>query len=410
MAKKNNRNNKSKGAKQTTQAPMTIQQPKPNYNPSVQDARYITNLNPVGSPEFNRLNEQLGGNYDGGGWVTWNKNMGPGDSGMLASDDFMRAFARANAYREMNNIGLMNRGSVESDAAKFQAQQQLPSAAMQKQPNKTKQNQSGGLRSAIRSAGTNISRQEMKSLLDAAGGDSRKLVSAIATVQANRPKEKAPAVNAGAANLLINNAPMFGTFGDSPLAQQLQSMAGTSAGPTIQGQQTPAMPGTGKLATGMQIGPRGNVRVGRREAAMPSQVQTQAAPVDTGVSAAVDQGYGDMTGFDMYGGISAEDQAYLDLISNLGGMFSSQMNAYQQQMANQMDMFNQFALSQNQEPMRMYGAGQNYNIDAVRAAQRNRPTNASYLRNAMGISSTPNTLSSGMGIGSALGTLGGVVI
>jgi len=330
---------------------------------------------------------------------------------MLASDDFMRAFAQANAYREMNNIGLMNRGSYESDAAKFLAQQQqLPSAAMQGQPTKTKQNQSGGLRSAIRSAGTNISRQEMKSLLDAAGGDSRKLVSAIATVQANRPKEKAPAVNAGAANLLIKRAPMLGTFGDSPLAQQLQSMAGTSAGPTIQGRQTPAMPGTGKLATGMQIGPRGNVRVGRREAAMPSQVQTQAAPVDTGVSAAVDQGYGDMGGFDMYGDTSAADQAYLDLIYGLGDMFSSQMNAYQQQMANQMDMFNQFALSQNQEPMRMYGAGQNYNIDAVRAAQRNRPTSASYLRNAMGISSTPNALSSGMGIGSALGTLGGVVI
>jgi hypothetical protein len=129
MTKKNNRNNKSKGAKQTTQAPMTIQQPKPNYNTSSQDARYITDLNPVGSPEFNRWNEQLGGNYDGGGWVTWNKNKGPGDSGMLASDDDMRAFARANAYREMNNIGLMNRGSVESDAAKFQAPGTTPSGS-----------------------------------------------------------------------------------------------------------------------------------------------------------------------------------------------------------------------------------------------------------------------------------------
>lgn len=101
--------------------PTLSQQPMPSYNPSVQNARYITDLNPVGSPEFNRWNEKLGGNYDGGGWVTWNKNFGPGDSGMLASDDEMRAFARANAYREMNNLGLMNRGSIESDAAKFQA-------------------------------------------------------------------------------------------------------------------------------------------------------------------------------------------------------------------------------------------------------------------------------------------------
>ena len=126
MAPKNrNRNrNRNKGVNKPVQAPATVQQPMPSYNQSMQDARYITNLNPVGSPEFNRWNEKLGGNYDGGGWVTWNKNKGPGDSGMLASDDDMRAFARANAYREMNNIGLMNRGSVESDAAKFQAPSQ----------------------------------------------------------------------------------------------------------------------------------------------------------------------------------------------------------------------------------------------------------------------------------------------
>ena len=118
--RRNNQRNNKTPAKAAAPAPK-VQQPMPSYNPSTQNARYITDLNPVGSPEFNRWNEKLGGKYDAGGWVTWNKNAGPGDSGMLASDDDMRAFARANAYREMNNVGLMNRGSIESDAAKFSA-------------------------------------------------------------------------------------------------------------------------------------------------------------------------------------------------------------------------------------------------------------------------------------------------
>lgn len=120
IRRNNQRNNNKTPAKAAAPAPK-VQQPMPSYNPSTQNARYITDLNPVGSPEFNRWNDKLGGKYDGGGWVTWNKNAGPGDSGQLASDADMRAFARANAYREMNNVGLMNRGSTESDAAKFSA-------------------------------------------------------------------------------------------------------------------------------------------------------------------------------------------------------------------------------------------------------------------------------------------------
>ena len=157
MAPKNRNRNRNKGANKPVQAPATVQQPMPSYNQSMQDARYITNLNPVGSPEFNRWNEKLGGNYDGGGWVTWNKNKGPGDSGMLASDDDMRAFARANAYREMNNIGLMNRGSVESDAAKFQAPSQGTTG--------------GGTSpaSANVGAGRRISRGRIQSIMDQKG-------------------------------------------------------------------------------------------------------------------------------------------------------------------------------------------------------------------------------------------------
>ena len=81
-------------------------------------------------------------------------------------------------------------------------------------------------------------------------------------------------------------------------------------------------------------------------------------------------------------------------------------------MAGQMDLLNQFAMPQYQEPMRMYGAGQNYNIDAIRAAQRDQKRRTGYLR-SMGISggtSGAPALSSGMSIGSALTTPGGVSI
>jgi hypothetical protein len=156
-------------------ASMKIQQPMPDYNRSTQDARYITDLNPVGSPEYNRWNERLGGNYDGGGWVTWNKNFGPGDSGQLASDDFMRSYARANAYREMNNIGLMGQGSVEADAARFSA----PNAAAgsSSQTRKKSYKDVGSIRGGLKIGMNNIlGAQEARKISRATGRPQDKVI------------------------------------------------------------------------------------------------------------------------------------------------------------------------------------------------------------------------------------------
>jgi hypothetical protein len=75
-----------------------------------------------------------------------------------------------------------------------------------------------------------------------------------------------------------------------------------------------------------------------------------------------------------------------------------------------MALMNQFAAPQ--EPMRLYGAGQNYNIDAIRAAKRNQQRRTGYMRGGMGIGGqagvTTGAPTSGLNIGSALGILGGV--
>jgi len=106
------------------------------------------------------------------------------------------------------------------------------------------------------------------------------------------------------------------------------------------------------------------------------------------------------------------EQQY-DPYADLSTMLASAMAPYQSALSSQMDLMNQFAMPQQMEPMRMFGAGQNYNINSVRAAQRDRQRRSGYLRGNMGIgggSTGAPGLSSGMSIGSALGTLGGVTV
>jgi len=120
-----------------------------------------------------------------------------------------------------------------------------------------------------------------------------------------------------------------------------------------------------------------------------------------------------------------QDDAFLNAISglgdsfitamggyqqNMGDLFSSAMGSYQQNISDQMALMNQFAAPQPTE--RFFGAGQNYYMDAIRAAQRNRQRRSGYLRGGMGIGGqsgvTTGAPTSGLNIGSALGILGGV--
>jgi len=200
-------------------------------------------------------------------------------------------------------------------------------------------------------------------------------------------------------------------------------MAGRPAGPMIQGQQTPEIPGT-RITTGMVLRPSG--REGTRQAPKTSRTGPYDGMMD-GPTEGPGTGPGGLTqeeldslindrvqaGIDEYlSNFGLNEQTTYDPLAGLGDMFTAAMAPYQQSIQSSMDLMSQFAMPQYQEPMRMYGAGQNYNIDAIRAAQRDQKRRTGYLR-GMGISggtSGAPALSSGMSIGSALATPGGVSI
>jgi hypothetical protein len=105
------------------------------------------------------------------------------------------------------------------------------------------------------------------------------------------------------------------------------------------------------------------------------------------------------------------NQKPFDPYAGMSEVFAAAMAPYQQSIQSSMDLMSQFAMPQYQEPMRSYGAGF-YNTEAIRAAQRDQKRRTGYLR-SMGISggtSGAPALSSGMSIGSALTTPGGVSI
>lgn len=122
---------------------------------------------------------------------------------------------------------------------------------------------------------------------------------------------------------------------------------------------------------------------------------------------------GIQTGIDNYMSEYGLGNQQYDPYSGMSDLLGTLMAPYQNTLSSQMDLMNQFSMPQQMEPMRMFGAGQNYNINSVRAAQRDRQRRSGYLRGNMGIgggSTGAPGLSSGMSIGSALGTLGGVTV
>lgn len=290
--------------------------------------------------------------------------------------------------------------------------------------NKKKNKSQATIKQVIRAAGPTISKGEMNKIVTAAGGDTAKALNRISSVQESMKEndKRAPSIGSGAANQLIKQAATpvgRSSLGTSSAAQALLSMAGRPAGPRNPQSGAPqyaAIPAT-RVAPGMVVRPSG--RVGTKQNQPRTVTQVVESPytgptqedIDAQIAAGVQQGIDDYLA-SFGGGMYDQDQGYLDMIAQMGDMFAAQMGAYEQQMAGQMDLLNQFAMPQYQEPMRMYGAGQNYNIDAVRAAQRNQQRRTGYLR-GMGISggtSGAPALSSGMSIGSALSTPGGVTI
>lgn len=247
----------------------------------------------------------------------------------------------------------------------------------------------GGLRSqlkAMTATDKNLGRRETKSLL----GDytPRQIVN-----QLQKFGGKA-GLGGGAANLLTK-AIQESPFGNISLAGQNLGMLGFQEGGITEalrgmvGTQRPernpksgrtmiGTPGTGPLSRGMQIGPGGQVR------AKPQRQPIAAAP-DVGQPAATapaeTEAPTDMAAMDSLGAIdSYAPDPLVSLLDEMMAGFTDAMSGYQQ---NQADMYSSLldSIAATGAP-RLYGAGRNYNVDAIRAALASRRPRgrSSYLR------------------------------
>jgi hypothetical protein len=294
----------------------------------------------------------------------------------------------------------------------------------------------------IKKAGPTISKKELNRVVKATGSVEKALNKVSSVQQSAKQADKpAPSINAGAANMLIKQAQSTpaGVYqlGSSKVAQAIRGMAGTPAGPMIIGQQKPGVPGSGLMTLGTVLKPGGGVAnkpqpmpVSPYAGAMDGKVKGKGK--DKGPNTVVDPNAGGpgglnitqeeldkliadgiQTGIDSYMSEYGLGNQQYDPYSGMSDLLGTLMAPYQNTLSSQMDLMSQFSMPQQMEPMRMFGAGQNYNINSVRAAQRDYQRRSGYLRGNMGIgggSTGAPGLSSGMSIGSALGTLGGVTV
>jgi hypothetical protein len=311
-----------------------------------------------------------------------------------------------------------------------------------------------GIKKAIREkASGGISKSELKKIAKQTQAPVQQVIRQMDVINKKAKQAgKTPPVslNSGAANMLIkrlqnqpvdpfNRPPSMGT---GNIAKSLQGMIG---GPTEQerltalvtGRRAPNPPGTGLMIGGTQIRPGGRIAVRRfGQSADTTTTTTEGAGtpgltedeinkrIQEGIQSGIND-YFNTLDLDSIYGQQTQDQGFMDLLAGMGDMFSSAFGNFQQQNQNTMDLMSQFAAPQfaapqfaapqfaaPQEAMRSYGAGQNYNIDAIRAAQRNQQRRSGYLRGGMGIGGqsgvTTGVPTSGLNIGSALGILGGV--
>ena len=126
------------------------------------------------------------------------------------------------------------------------------------------------IKKAIRKAGNNISNKELNKIVTKSGGSTSKALDKISSVQQSRKAadKAAPSIGSKAANNLIKQAQSTPTgvyqLGSSKVAQAIRGMAGTPAGPMIQGRQQPGTPasGLGYVPGGMTIRPSGRLGIG----------------------------------------------------------------------------------------------------------------------------------------------------
>ena len=237
------------------------------------------------------------------------------------------------------------------------------------------------IKQVIRAAGPVISKKEMKKITKTAGGNTKKAIDRIASVQANLKSKNlaAPVVASGAANMLIKQAektPQFqrAGFGDSKLGQTLQSMVPTQGlSGYIKGQKTTFLEGSpgfnpggnptkNRMIGGTVIRPGGNISV-RPMAAAAAAAPAPAPTIDDG------------------GTLGAGDAFDMDsIMAQIGDMI-----AEAQPEMPQLESFEDLSSAYDTpDPIQLAALGQAYGGDMIRARQRQRRNRSDYRRGTLG--------------------------
>lgn len=288
--------------------------------------------------------------------------------------------------------------------------------------------QQSNVRAAVKEVSSGgISKKELQNIQENTGASMQKIIQQLDNLNANLKKagEQTVALNSGAANMLIKSAsaaPAYAqpSFGTGKIGQALSQAVGTPSTPgtLIKGQMiggTQGAAGTGLVPKGMQI--IGGGRLGVAPQTISTAATTPAETTAPGmtneeIQAAIQSGI--ETGINNYmAGLNTPydqaDQNYLDLLNSVPEMFSQQMQSFTNPLQQAIDSLTAAT------PMRLYGAGENYNVGGVRPSMRRRPQRSNYIRggmsigNASGVSGT-SPISSLGGLAGALGTLGGLTI
>jgi hypothetical protein len=294
-----------------------------------------------------------------------------------------------------------------------------------KKQDKKEETKKPSVRESIRSAGSDgISRKEIQQIQKDTGASMQRIVQQLDNVNQNLKKaeQQTIALNSGAANMLIKEASKQPV---SPIAQQYgltsPAFGGGNIGKTlnqaIQARQAGApstgLPATSYIPGGMQI--RSGGKLGVRPQIAPTvttDTTTSTTPglteeqIQTMINDGITTGINDyISGLDT--AYNQDDQAYLDMLNNMPNMFAQQMQGMFDPLQQAIDSL------ATQEPLRLYGAGQNYNVGGVRTNPRRPQGRSGFLRNNMGIggSNVASGLTSGLsGLTGALGSLGGLTI
>lgn len=225
-----------------------------------------------------------------------------------------------------------------------------------------------------------ITSKELKTIQKRTGATNQQIIKRIDSMNQNN---RNVALNSGAANLIIRQAQKTPTytqpsFGSGKIGKTIQSMIGRTAVPPQRWKNGGTM-GSGvsgisptKMFGGMQIGPRGNIRVRQPYGTVSTDIGAATAPPIENQVVKTDTTDAEEVDFDSFA--SSFENYMNQLLDSI-------------QMPDMLDFQSMFDGFENlssdykaPDPLQLAALGRTTAGDAIRARQRNRKTRAQYRR------------------------------